>query len=159
MNPQIYAVATSIAKSISQEQLRVKVRSVYSELAMKKKRKDVKKEQTRLATEAASASRPFLSLKRWQAPITLKETIIHESHDWFLTSPYPAATPDLTKLVPYNSIPASLQETLLRKFHHFFRASRYPAVTLDLTKRAGCKSMSARFWQFETYSSSRLAGK
>ena len=84
--------------------------------------KDVDREQTRLATEVNSGSRPALSPKQWQALIALHKTLLHEFHDFFLASQHPAATPNLTRLAARNSMPARLWQFGI---HNFLEVLRY----------------------------------
>ena len=112
-----------VTKSISQEQLRVELRSIYSGLVMvENKCKDVDREQTRLAIEGNPNCRPGLSAKQWQALIALHKTLLHEFHDFFLASQHPAATPNLTKLAARNSMPARLWQFGI---HNFLEVLRY----------------------------------
>ena len=112
-----------VTKSISQEQLRVELRNIYSGLVMvENKCKDVDREQTRLATEVNPGSRPVLSPKQWQALIALHKTLLHEFHDFFLASQHPAATPNLAKLAARNSMPARLWKFGI---HNFLEVLRY----------------------------------
>ena len=112
-----------VTKSISAEQLRKELKSIYSGLVMvENKCKDVDQEQTRLAKEGNSGSRPALSSKQWQALIALHKSLHHEYHDFFLASQHPAATPNLTKLSVRNQMPARLWHF---GFHNFLELLRY----------------------------------
>ena len=112
-----------VTKSISQEQLRVELRSIYSGLVVvENKCRDVDREQTRLALDGNPGYRPALSPKQWQALIALQKTILHEFHDFFLASQHPAATPNLTKLAARNYMPARLWQFGI---HNFLEVLRY----------------------------------
>ena len=111
-----------VTKSISQEQLRVELRSIYSGLVMvENKCKNVDREQTRLAVEGNPNCRPALLPKQWQALIALHKTLLHEFHDFFLASQHPAATPNLTKLAARNSMPARLWQFGIHNFLEVLR--------------------------------------
>ena len=121
--PSLTLLLQPVTKSISQEQLRVELRSIYSGLVMvENKCKDVDREQTRLAVEGDPNSRPSLSPKQWQALIALHKTLLHEFHDFFLASQHPAATPSLIKLAARNSMPARLWQFGI---HNFLEVLRY----------------------------------
>ena len=111
-----------VTKRISQEQLRVELRSICSGLIMvENKCKDVDREQTRLAIEGDLNCRPELSPKQWQALIALHKTLLHEFHDFFLASQHPAATPNLIKLAARNSMPARLWQFGIHNFLEVLR--------------------------------------
>ena len=122
VEPEPTLLLQPVTKSISQEQLRVELRSIYSGLVMvENKCKDVDREQTRLAVEGSPNCRPALSPKQWQALIALHKTLLHEFHDFFLASQHPAATPNLTKLAAQNSMPARLWQFGIHNFLEVLR--------------------------------------
>ena len=115
-----------VTKSISQEQLRMELRSIYSGLVMvENKCKDIDREQIRLAVEEDPNCRPKLSSKQWQALIALHKALLHEFHDFFLASQHPAATPNLIKLAAQNSMPSGLWQFGIHNFLEVLR-SRLP---------------------------------
>ena len=123
LEPEPTLLLQPVTKSISQEQLRVELRSIYSGLVMvENKCKDVDREQTRLAIEGDPSCRPNLSPKQWQAQKALHKTLLHEFHDIFLAIKHPAATPNLTKLAARNSMPARLWQFGI---HNFLEVLRY----------------------------------
>ena len=94
-------------KRMSQEQLRVELRSVYSGLVLVEIRcKDVDREQKRLALEEATIK---VAPEQWVALIALHMTLLYEFHDFLLASQHPLATPNLSDLAARSSTGRLLQ--------------------------------------------------
>lgn len=86
---------------ITHEQLVPEVRGIYRGLAM------VEEKCIKLDKEQ-SESKEDLTPVQWQALISIHSTLLHEHHDFFLSSQHPAAQEELTDLAKKYSMPARM---------------------------------------------------
>ncbi|CAI7572030.1 unnamed protein product [Penicillium manginii] len=86
---------------ITHEQLVPEVRGIYRGLAM------VEEKCIKLDKEQ-SESKEDLKPVQWQALISIHSTLLHEHHDFFLSSQHPVAKSELTELAEKYSMPARM---------------------------------------------------
>lgn len=86
---------------ITHEQLVPEVRGIYRGLAM------VEEKCIKLDKEQ-SESKEDLTPVQWQALISIHSTLLHEHHDFFLSSQHPVAKSELTELAEKYSMPARM---------------------------------------------------
>ncbi|MCJ1308021.1 hypothetical protein MMC25_001671 [Agyrium rufum] len=110
-------------RAISQTQLIVEVRSIYTGLVLvENKCKKVDGEQKIAALEKDLSKRTTLSTKQYQALIALHKTLLHEHHDFFLASQHPSGSAALKRVAEKNSMPARLWQYGI---HGFLEVLRY----------------------------------
>lgn len=86
---------------ITHEQLVPEVRGIYRGLAMVEE-KCIKLDKVQ------SESKEDLTPVQWQALISIHSTLLHEHHDFFLSSQHPVAKSELTELAEKYSMPARM---------------------------------------------------
>lgn len=98
---QYHMVKQLKTHQITHEQLVPEVRSIYRGLAMvEEKCIKLDKQQSELKVN--------LTQVQWQALISIHSTLLHEHHDFFLSSQHPAAQSELTELAAKYSMPARM---------------------------------------------------
>ncbi|KAK5789532.1 hypothetical protein VI817_008655 [Penicillium citrinum] len=86
---------------ITHEQLVPEVRGIYRGLVMVE-------EKCIALDKQQSESKEDLSPVQWQALISIHSTLLHEHHDFFLSSQHPVAKAELTELAEKYSMPARM---------------------------------------------------
>ncbi|KAJ5104872.1 DNA/RNA-binding domain E.t1.c1-type [Penicillium alfredii] len=102
---------------ITEDQLVHEVRGIYAGLVMvEKKCIEVDKQQS-----DAGPSKADLSPARWQAMISLHQTLLYEHHDFFLASQHPSASPVLKRLAEKYAMPARMWRYGIHSFLELLR--------------------------------------
>ena len=96
-------------RPISHEQLVVEVKEIYAGLVIiEAKCIDLDERQSAATRENDPTKRTNLKNNQWQSLIALHKQLLHEHHDFFLTSQHPSASPALNRLAAKYSIPARM---------------------------------------------------
>ncbi|KAF2752582.1 hypothetical protein EJ05DRAFT_423419, partial [Pseudovirgaria hyperparasitica] len=99
---------------ISQSQLAAEVKSIYTGLVLvENKCISVDKAQ---AAASQEKDRIQLASQHCQVLIALHSTLLHEHHDFFLSSQHPSATPALQRLALKYSMPARMWKHAIHSF-------------------------------------------
>jgi hypothetical protein len=113
------------AREISQEQLAAEVKSIYSGLSMVEAKCIHVDAAQAAAIQNAKQNGTQIIDDHWQALIALHRTLLHEHHDFFLSSQHPSASPALKRLAAKYSMPARMWKHGIHAFLELLR-SRLP---------------------------------
>ena len=111
-------------RPISEEQLRAEVKGIYAGLIM------VEAKCVEVDTQQATSARAHpstqlklskLSSEQWQALTILRRTLLHEHHDFFLTSQHPSASTAPRRLASKYSMPARMWRHGIHAFLEILR--------------------------------------
>jgi hypothetical protein len=106
---------------ISREQLASEAKSIYAGLTMvETKCIHVDGAQAAAAQDSSNPNHKLAS-DHWQALIALHRTLLHEHHDFFLTSQHPSASPALRRVAAKHSMPARMWKHGIHSFLEVLR--------------------------------------
>ena len=96
-------------RPFSHEQLVIEVKGMYAGLIMvEAKCIDIDERQFDAAQEKDPTKKTALKNDQWQSLIALHKKLLHEHHDFLLTSQHPSARPALSRLAAKYSMPARM---------------------------------------------------
>jgi len=93
---------------ISYDQLVAEVKGIYAGLVMVEAKTIEIDQLQSIAAQEDPARRPLLPPEKWRAFVALHKQLLHEHHDFFLSSQHPATTPNLSRLAFKYSMPARM---------------------------------------------------
>ncbi|KAI3565815.1 hypothetical protein IWW34DRAFT_641977 [Fusarium oxysporum f. sp. albedinis] len=116
-------------RPISQDQLVAEVKGIYAGLVMV----ETKCIEVDNAQSSNTDTNSKLNNEQWKAMIALHRTLLHEHHDFFLTSQHPSASPALQRLASKYAMPARMWrhgiQSFLELLRHRLPASREHMLT------------------------------